>query len=144
VDVLARDEIWAMLAEQRDEVLVLVSTSYLGEMAACQRLIYLDEGRVVADDAPDHLCAASGMAIYRAWGSDPRGIVRRARELPYVRYARPSGEHARIEVRADVAPAAVHADLSAIAGVLLVDRATLDMEAALHALAGSPAALAAA
>ncbi|MGH7860382.1 MAG: ABC transporter ATP-binding protein, partial [Candidatus Binatia bacterium] len=48
VDVVARAEIREMLERERSRALVLLSTSYLDEAEACDRLIYLDEGRVVA------------------------------------------------------------------------------------------------
>src|SRR5690606_14813402 len=42
VDVLARGEIWALLAERADRTLILLATSYLDEAARCHQLVYLD------------------------------------------------------------------------------------------------------
>ena len=76
VDVLARAEIWAMLERERRRALIVISTSYVDETAACDRLVYLDAGRVVAVDTPAELRAHAALELYRAWGDDPRGLWR--------------------------------------------------------------------
>ena len=144
VDVVARDQIWAILAERKHEVLILISTSYLEEVAACDQLVYLDEGRVVAVGPPDELCAGVPLELYRAWGDDPRAIARVVRDLPYVDGARATGRFARIEVRRDASPGAerVLRDLGALraAGVRLAEALPLDVESMLLALSRAGAA----
>ncbi len=141
VDVMARAEIWSMLEHERASSLVLLSTSYLDEAAACDRLVYLDGGRVVASGTPAELRATVPLDLYRAWGDDPRLIARLARELAYVAGARATGPFARIEVRRHHSPgvAGVSDDLRALpgAGVRLVEPAAVDMESTLLALARS-------
>lgn len=140
VDVTARAEIWTMLEQASRSALVILSTSYLDEAAACERLVYLDAGRVVATGTPAELRAASPLAPYRAWGDDTRAIARAARALPYVHGARAAGRFARVEVRRDRTPGseAVLRDLGALAGgsVRLVEPAEPDMESTLLALSG--------
>src|SRR5207245_9584900 len=46
VDVVARGEIWTMLARARTDAIVVLSTSYLDEAARCDRPVYLAAGRV--------------------------------------------------------------------------------------------------
>jgi len=137
VDVVARDEIWALLRERRDRSLILISTSYLEEVDACERLIYLDDGRVVASGTPAELRAGLDLELYRAWGDDPRAIAAAARALPYVGEARASGRFARIEVPRPRTPGRhqVIADLSRLPNVHLAEHAAIDTEAALLALA---------
>ena len=138
VDVMARDEIWRILEERRREALVLISTSYLEETEACDRLVYLDEGRAVAQGTPAELRAQVPVRLLRAWGSDPRAIARAAGALPYVVSARVRGPFARIEIAANRAPgeAAVRADLGRLTPrVRLVEAAPVDMESALLFLA---------
>ncbi|HSP97635.1 MAG TPA: ABC transporter ATP-binding protein, partial [Candidatus Dormibacteraeota bacterium] len=98
VDVVARDEIWATLRERRARSLILISTSYLEEVEVCERLIYLDAGRVVASGTPSELREGLAIELYRAWGDDPRAIAAAARALPYVDEVRASGRYVRIEV----------------------------------------------
>jgi drug efflux transport system ATP-binding protein len=142
VDVLARDEIRAMLVERKHEVLVVLSTSYLDEAAGCDRLVYLDEGRVIASGTPAELRAATPLELYRAWSADPRATARAARQLPWVERARGCGEFARVEVRRDRSPppGPLIASLRALPGMEegMVEHAVIDMESALLYLA-SPA-----
>jgi len=140
VDVMSRAEIWALLERAREDALVLISTSYLDEAAAADRLLYLDLGRVVAAGTPAELRARVPLRVYRAWGGEARAIARAARALPYVAGARATGRFARIEVRREGTPgtARVLADLGALAGarVSFAEEAPLDMESTLRALAG--------
>jgi ABC-type multidrug transport system ATPase subunit len=138
VDVVARDEIWDILRERRSSTLILISTSYLDEVAACDRLVYLDAGRVVATGTPEHLRAGVPIELYRAWGNDPRSIALAARTLPYVGDARAVGRYARVEVPSARTPGTpqVLRDLAALpAHVGLVEQAPIDMEATLLHLA---------
>jgi ABC-2 type transport system ATP-binding protein len=139
VDVMARAEIWAMLERERASSLVLISTSYLDEAAACDRLVYLDGGRIVASGTPVELRRIVPLDLYRAWGDDTRLIARSARALPYVAGARATGRFARIEVRKSQSPGTdrVLGDLRALpgAGVRLAERTAVDMESTLLALA---------
>jgi ABC-2 type transport system ATP-binding protein len=138
VDVGARAELWAMLARERERALVVVSTSYLDEAAACDRIAYLDGGRVVATGTPEALRAAVPLELYRAWGDDARAVARAARTLPYVQAVRATGRFARVEVPRDRTPGAarVLADLRALpgVGVWLAEQAAVDMESTLLAL----------
>jgi ABC-2 type transport system ATP-binding protein len=138
VDVVARDEIWTILRERRERTLILISTSYLEEVEACERLVYLDAGRVVASGTPRELRQRLAVELYRVWGDDPRAIAAAARELPYVGEARASGRYARVEVPRARTPgtARVLADLAALpARVHVAERAPLDTETTLLALA---------
>ncbi len=139
VDVMARADIWDMLQGERSRALILMSTSYLDETGACDRLVYLDGGRVVAVGTPAELRGHVALELYRAWGDDPRAIARAARTLPYVDGARATGRFARVEVRraATPGPARVVRDLQRLpdAGVRFAEPAPIDMESTLLALA---------
>jgi ABC-2 type transport system ATP-binding protein len=146
VDVVARDEIWRLLEAERAEALVVLSTSYLDEAAACDELVYLDAGRVVASGTPAALQARVPLELYRAWGEDVRAVARAARTLPYVQGARATGRYVRVEVRRDRTPgtARVVADLAALPGVVVhfAEPLPVDMETTLLALGEVPEAAA--
>ncbi len=137
VDVVARDEILALLGLRRRQALILMSTSYLEEAEAAERLVYLDDGRVVAEGTPAALRARVRRELYRAWGDDPQALARAASGLPYVTAARPGGRFARVEVSRDGTPGPerVLGDLASLAGARLAEQIPLDMEATLLALA---------
>jgi ABC-2 type transport system ATP-binding protein len=65
VDVEARHQIWTHLrgirAQRRT---VLLTTNYMDEAEAlCDRVVVLNRGRVVADDAPENLLSRAGRCI---------------------------------------------------------------------------------
>ena len=141
VDVVARAEIAELLDARRGEALVLLSTSYLEEAEACDRLVYLEAGHVVATGSPAELRAQVRVATYRARCPMPRAVAPLARALPYVVGVRTSGLTLRVQVSLPASPgdARVLADLAAIPGVRLVESLPLDMEATLLALARTQA-----
>ena len=140
VDVLARDELWELLVEARRDALVVLSTSYLEEAAACDLLVYLDDGKVRAVGTPDALRAQSPLVPYRVWGDDGRTLARAARALPYVRTTRGRTRVARVEVAHAEAPspADVLRALRALPGGTprFAEPLAPDMESTLLALAG--------
>jgi len=140
VDVVARAEIWELLAERRGHALILLSTSYLDEAAVCGRLVYLDAGRVVGNGTPAELKARAQVDLYRVWGAEPRALARAARGLPWVARVRASGRFARVEVPIGRSPGAplVLRGLGALPGAQLVEVVPVDMETALLALARGP------
>ncbi len=136
VDVVARGEIWSLLERERSQALIVMSTSYLDEAAACDRLVYLDGGRVVAAGTPAELREHVALELYRAWGEDARAIADAARRLGYVESARATGTFARVEVRKERTPGAprVLEDLMGLPGVALAEAHPVDMESTLLAL----------
>jgi ABC-type multidrug transport system ATPase subunit len=137
VDVRARAEIWTMLAAEKGRALVVMSTSYLDEAGACDRLLYLDGGRVVALGAPEELRAGVSLELFRVWGEEAKSIARAARALPYVYATRACAGYARVEVLAERAPghAAVLADLVSLPQARFAEPTPVDMESTLVALA---------
>jgi len=142
VDVTARAEIWTMLAAQRARALVVMSTSYLDEAAACDRLVYLDRGRVVAVGSPHDLRAGVSLELFRVWGEEPKSIARGARALPYVWATRACAGYARVEVVTERSPgdAAILSELVRLPNASFAERTMLDMESTLIALGRRAAA----
>lgn len=137
VDVLARVEILEILEARRARTLVVLSTSYVDEAARCDRLVYLEGGRLVALGTPTELRDLAAIELYRAWGASPRVIARAARGLEWVAAVRAGGTFARIEVSAERSPGEASAVrvLAALPGVSAVERIAVDMEATLLTLA---------
>jgi len=137
VDVVARGEIWSLLERERAQTLVIMSTSYLDEAAACDRLVYLDDGRIIAMGTPAELRALVDIDLYRVWGEEPRGLALAARGLRYVFDTRAGAQFARVEVPRAQSPGEgrVRRDLAALPGTRLAEHIRVDMEATLLALA---------
>jgi ABC-2 type transport system ATP-binding protein len=137
VDVVARAEIWALLERAKRHAAIITSTSYLDEAAACDRLVYLQDGRVRAVGTPAALSAATPLVPYRVWGEDPRATARAARRLPYVAAARASGRFVRLEITRATSPGPLALDrtLAALPGARLAEPLPPDLESTLLALA---------
>jgi len=137
VDVVARGDIWTLLEAEKSRALVVISTSYLDEAASCDRLLYLDGGRIVATGAPEELRADAALELFRVWGTDERSIAKSARALPYVSAARACAGFARVEVGGESVPddAAILRELASLEGAAFAERTPVDMESTLLALA---------
>jgi ABC-type multidrug transport system ATPase subunit len=89
LDPTARLAFWSRLVAWRDGGrTVLVATHDLAEVATyCDRVILLDRGHLLADDAPRTLIAAQGRAgttitLSHKLGGNAEGLVAKLRELP--------------------------------------------------------------
>lgn len=137
VDVLARAEIRELLELRRRHALILLSTSYVEEAAACERLVYLDDGRVVAEGTPEALREGVDLSLFRLWGDAPDALARAAQDLAFVEAAAAGARFARVEVprSGGVTAAEAQRRLAALPGVRFAEHAPFDLEATLVALA---------
>jgi ABC-type multidrug transport system ATPase subunit len=88
VDAEARREFWDLIHDMADEGLTtLVSTHYMDEAERCERIVYLSDGNIVAQGAPDHVARNSGLVTYEATGEAVDEAARRLRHLSGVEAA---------------------------------------------------------
>jgi len=82
LDPGARRDLWQYLAILRDEehVTVLVTTHLMEEAERCDRLVILNEGRVVALGTPDELKHEIGGDVILLDAKDPESLAARIRE----------------------------------------------------------------
>ncbi|HXQ11247.1 MAG TPA: ATP-binding cassette domain-containing protein [Caulobacteraceae bacterium] len=118
VDPLSRRELWQIIRGLvRDQgVPVIVSTSYLDEADACDHVVVLNRGRVLAQGAPASVSRAANGRVFLL---TPRGAAK-ARDLqarllamPQVVDAVPEAGRVRVVLNRDKPPAAI-ADLGAL------------------------------
>jgi len=78
VDPLSRRELWRMLEGfRREGATIAFSTSYMDEAELCDRVAFLDAGRLVALGTPADLRARGAGAVFRVASSEP-GVVESA------------------------------------------------------------------
>ena len=81
VDPVSRREFWKLLAEFQAQGLTMVlATPYLDEAERCTRVALLHEGRLLAQDEPGRLQAASEGVIVEVVVADPRHVLRVLRD----------------------------------------------------------------
>jgi ABC-type multidrug transport system ATPase subunit len=88
VDAEARREFWDLIHDMAGEGLTtLVSTHYMDEAERCKRIVYLSNGHIVAQGAPDQVASNSGLVTYEATGAEVDEAARRLRQVPGVEAA---------------------------------------------------------
>jgi ABC-type multidrug transport system ATPase subunit len=88
VDVQARREFWDLIHDMAgDGLTVLVSTHYMDEAERCKRIVYLSDGHIVAQGAPETVARSSGLVTFEATGQDVDAAARRLRRVPGVEAA---------------------------------------------------------
>jgi len=88
VDAEARREFWDLIHDMAGEGLTtLVSTHYMDEAERCKRIVYLSNGRIVAQGAPDEVTRGAGLTTYEATGAAVETAARRLRRAPGVEAA---------------------------------------------------------
>lgn len=72
VDPLSRRELWDMLRGfRRQEATIVVATSYMDEALFCDRLAFLNAGRILSQGTPAELQARSGNVVYEIVTASP-------------------------------------------------------------------------
>ena len=77
VDPVSRRELWSMLRDfRRDKATIVVATSYMDEALFCDRVVFLNDGRLLARGTPAELQAGSGNAVYEIIAASLDGAER--------------------------------------------------------------------
>jgi len=145
LDPTARRALWSRLVAWRDaERTLLVATHDLAEVATyCDRVILLDRGHLLADDAPRALIAAQGRArteitLASGLGTDTPRLISELRELPEEPEVAIDGETITLWRARNPEESEPALDLLASRGVsyLRVERAEPDLASVYFRLAG--------
>jgi ABC-2 type transport system ATP-binding protein len=85
VDPESRREFWDHLFDMADQgTTILVSTHFMDEAERCHRLVIMDEGRLVADGAPDDLMQSIGAVVLEIESGRSRAVRNAILEAPFV------------------------------------------------------------
>jgi ABC-type multidrug transport system ATPase subunit len=88
VDAQARREFWDLIHDMAGEGLtVLVSTHYMDEAERCKRIVYLSNGRIVVQGAPEEVTMGAGLVTFEATGEGVDEVARRLRRVEGVEAA---------------------------------------------------------
>jgi ABC-type multidrug transport system ATPase subunit len=88
VDAKARREFWDLIHDMATGGLtVLVSTHYMDEAERCKRIVYLSNGRIIAQGPADVVTRQAGLVTYEATGADIDQAAHELRGVPGIEAA---------------------------------------------------------
>lgn len=88
VDAQARRTFWDLIHDMASQGLTtLVSTHYMDEAERCNRIVYLAEGRIVAQGSPEEIVLGTRLATFEAVVPDADQTARQLRQMPGVEAA---------------------------------------------------------
>ena len=111
VDPQARREFWEEIHRlSRDGLTVLVSTHYMDEAERCDRIVYINLGRIVARGTVAEVIEQSGLITFTIEGHDVRRLLPQLEGKPGLEHVAFFGAalhvsgHDRAEIEASLAP----------------------------------------
>jgi ABC-2 type transport system ATP-binding protein len=100
VDPVSRREFWDMLADLRLQgISLIITTPYMDEAERCTRVGLLDEGRLIACDAPDGILDLVPGEAVAVWPSDLHSARQVLSGVPGVTSVRAFGSQLRVRVQ---------------------------------------------
>lgn len=113
VDAVSRRDFWDLLGTLRDDGLpILVSTPYMDEASRCDRVALIQEGTLLAVDAPKAIENTYEWPLLAVQTDERYRVLRVLREFEHTRSAVPFGANLHYsDARADAAPDTVAADV---------------------------------
>lgn len=116
VDPISRRDLWLILHEMvAGGMTVIVTTSYMDEAERCDRVALLNDGSLLALDAPVRIQRALDGRLYALTAPDPRALRDALRAMPGVRQAALFGDVVHAVLADDTSVASVRARLEAAA-----------------------------
>ncbi len=83
VDPVSRREFWDLVTNVHlDGVTIVVSTPYLDEAERCTRVALMHRGKLIANDAPNHLRAQLGAFVFEGHSAQARAAEQAIQTLP--------------------------------------------------------------
>ncbi len=108
VDAVSRREFWDLLAElQAGGLTIVVSSPYMDEASRCDRVALVQQGRILAIDAPAAIGARFPRPMFAVRSRRRAQLLSALRAFPTVASAYPFGEDVHFSDRRERLPAAV-------------------------------------
>ena len=114
VDAVSRREFWDLLDHLKGSGLpIVVATPYMDEASRCDRVALIQQGRVLAIDAPSAIGRRFPDPLYAVRGGDRYGLLKALRAYPHAVSAQPFGDELHYsDARREADPAAVAGELT--------------------------------
>ncbi|HTD95164.1 MAG TPA: ABC transporter ATP-binding protein, partial [Chitinophagaceae bacterium] len=100
VDAVSRKEFWEMLKKLKEEdITILVSTPYMDEAGMCDRVMLMQEGKVLAMDTPERITGGFGHPLLAIRADDMLGLLNLLKGSADVIDAYPFGEYHHVVMK---------------------------------------------
>lgn len=114
VDPVSRQEFWDMLRRLQNEgITIMVSTPYMDEAAACDRISFIQEGRIMRTDTPDAITASYPYPLFAIKGVRSQAALQAIRTWPFTRSCYAFGDSLHLATKEDTTPEKITGLLSA-------------------------------
>lgn len=102
VDAVSRKEFWDMLKRLKEQdITILVSTPYMDEAGMCDRVMLIQEGRILSMNTPQGIVGQFGHTLLAVRGADMLQLLQDMKQREEVRDAYPFGEYHHVVIRDD-------------------------------------------
>lgn len=106
VDAVSRQEFWQMLRRLKSQgITILVSTPYMDEASLCDRVAFMQEGRILAIDTPQGITKLFTKPLFAVRASDKHRLIAELRSFAHAASAYAFGSSVHYaDRRFDAAP----------------------------------------
>ncbi len=102
VDAVSRKEFWEMLAQlKKYNITIIVSTPYMDEANLCDRVALIQEGKILAVDAPDSITRIYGKTIFKVRANETYRLLKTLKAWEYTNSVFPFGQYLHLTVKPD-------------------------------------------
>ncbi|MBS3915530.1 MAG: ABC transporter ATP-binding protein [Bacteroidetes bacterium] len=100
VDPVSRKEFWQMLARLKEQgITILVSTPYMDEAGLCERIAFIQNGKILKTETPDQILKEFPDALYKIQSDNMYHLMELLKQIPEIKssYAFGDSVHATIK-----------------------------------------------
>ena len=102
VDAVSRKEFWEMLKKLKKQgITILVSTPYMDEASLCDRVMLMQEGKMLSMDTPEGVIAKFGKPLWAARAADMLALLNKLKQFEDVEDSYPFGEYHHVVLKND-------------------------------------------
>lgn len=129
VDAVSRREFWDLLDRLRESGLTIVaSTPYMDEAARCDRIALMQDGSLLAIDAPRDVGKRFPRPLFAVRGANRAALLQAIRAYPHTASVYPFGETVHVsDLRTGVEPGELARELASWLDAQAVRDATVDV-----------------
>ncbi len=100
VDPVSRKEFWDMLLRLKAKgITILVSTPYMDEATLCDRVVLIQEGKILDIGTPDEICNKSGLFIFAIKSSEEYKLIKALQLYENIVSAYSFGNHIHTQIK---------------------------------------------